>query len=81
VVRRGELEFAGTCVSKIIINCSVFRVGLQRNQAVGMGYAGSTYGWKAHLFQRNSYGSTRFGKSEAINHLMDAIPLCDNREV
>jgi hypothetical protein len=38
-----------------------------------MGYAGSTYGWKAHLFQRNSYGSTRFGKSEAMNQLI--IPV------
>jgi len=39
-----------------------------------MAYAGSIYGWKARLFQRNSYGSTRFGKSEAMNQLI--IPVC-----
>jgi len=69
VARRGELEFAGSCIKKNI-NCSVLLVGLQRNSTVGMDYAGSTYVWKAHLFQRNSYGSTRFGRSEEMNQLI-----------
>jgi len=38
-----------------------------------MGYAGSTYEWKAQLFRRNSYGSTRFGKSEAMNQLIISV--------
>lgn len=73
MARRGELEFAGSCIKKNIRNYCVLLVGLQRNQTVGIGYAGSTYEWKAHLFQRNSYGSTRFGKSEAMNQLIISV--------
>jgi len=38
-----------------------------------MGYAGSTCGWKAHLFRLNSYGSMPFGKSETMNQLITPV--------